>query len=248
VGVPVVKDPVQRAEYMRRYRETHKEELRILKRGQYLRRREELIEKQRAYYQAHREELIAKDKARYQARPGYKPRGKRMSKEARREMQRLACQRFRRIHPERSLAYRALTRDRISKRMKTYYAANAGELKAKSIKYHRANRDRVLLRQKEYYMTHREQAKECDLKRKYGLTLAAFRALLERQDNACASCGTKTPGKKGWAVDHDHVSGFVRGILCARCNTGIGLLGDNLQGLLRAVAYLEKQAAHSHVA
>ena len=44
--------------------------------------------------------------------------------------------------------------------------------------------------------------------------------------------------KKGAALDHDHQTGTFRGWLCGRCNTGIGMLGDNVQGIMRAMGYL----------
>jgi hypothetical protein len=40
-------------------------------------------------------------------------------------------------------------------------------------------------------------------------------------------------------IDHDHKTGQVRGLLCSGCNTGLGHLGDDIQGLKRALEYLE---------
>lgn len=44
--------------------------------------------------------------------------------------------------------------------------------------------------------------------------------------------------KQSMALDHDHVTGKFRGWICARCNVGLGLLGDNIEGLQAAIAYL----------
>jgi hypothetical protein len=47
-------------------------------------------------------------------------------------------------------------------------------------------------------------------------------------------------------LDHDHETGAFRGWLCRECNQGLGKLGDNIEGLRRALAYLERSsAAHS---
>lgn len=82
-------------------------------------------------------------------------------------------------------------------------------------------------------------AKEGHLKRKYGLTLAAFDALFNAQGRVCRCCGSSDPKYKyGWCVDHDHVTGEIRGIVCHDCNVGIGRLGDTLEGVQRAVIYL----------
>jgi hypothetical protein len=55
--------------------------------------------------------------------------------------------------------------------------------------------------------------------------------------SACECCG-EIPYK--WCLDHDHQTNEFRGWLCDKCNTGIGKLGDNLDGLHKAVIYLQK--------
>lgn len=55
----------------------------------------------------------------------------------------------------------------------------------------------------------------------------------------CEGCGA-LPGKKGMHLDHDHVTGRFRGWLCVKCNTGLGMLGDNEAGLLKLLAYLRR--------
>ena len=77
---------------------------------------------------------------------------------------------------------------------------------------------------------------------RYGLTLAGFDDLLARQGGRCGCCGTEEPEYRGWQVDHCHVTGRIRGILCSACNTGIGKLGDDEEGLLRALAYIRQPA------
>ena len=55
----------------------------------------------------------------------------------------------------------------------------------------------------------------------------------------CEICERRRPV----VCDHDHRTGAFRGWICARCNSGIGLLGDDVAGLRRAVAYLERSSA-----
>ena len=62
--------------------------------------------------------------------------------------------------------------------------------------------------------------------------------LIAEHDGCCAACG----GSDQLAVDHDHDSGLVRGILCRACNTGLGLLGDSPQRLLALIGYLQLHA------
>ena len=66
------------------------------------------------------------------------------------------------------------------------------------------------------------------------ITWDEYEALRKAQGEACKLCGKS----RQLAVDHDHATGYVRGLLCAQCNTGIGHLGDNVEGLERAIAYL----------
>lgn len=75
------------------------------------------------------------------------------------------------------------------------------------------------------------------LKRKYGITEADYDALLLAQGGVCALCG-KRPGKVRLAVDHDHTTGKVRGLLHVRCNRALGPFEFNEIVLQRAVNYL----------
>ena len=83
-----------------------------------------------------------------------------------------------------------------------------------------------------------------DLRRKYGITIDDYKSLLQAQNNLCACCQSPDPGGRSdndrFHVDHDHLTGKVRGLLCHKCNTGLGLLGDNVDGLMRAVSYLQQ--------
>jgi hypothetical protein len=57
----------------------------------------------------------------------------------------------------------------------------------------------------------------------------------------CECCGElPSMGAKRLSLDHDHVLGVFRGWLCGPCNTAIGKLGDCLEGVMRAVAYLQR--------
>lgn len=75
----------------------------------------------------------------------------------------------------------------------------------------------------------------------HGITAEDVERLLESQDGRCAICGTDKPGGKGsFHLDHDHATNKVRGLLCAKCNLGLGYFDDNRLNVLRAALYLEK--------
>lgn len=76
----------------------------------------------------------------------------------------------------------------------------------------------------------------------YGLTIDGYDAILASQGGGCAICGSKEAKTKRngrFCVDHDHNTGKVRGLLCAPCNRGIGLLQDNVDVLRSATKYLQ---------
>lgn len=83
----------------------------------------------------------------------------------------------------------------------------------------------------------RRSSRKMRLRKQYGLTEAQYEVMLAGQGGACAICRAKSADRK-LCVDHDHETGEVRGLLCGTCNRAIGLLGDNLDGLMRAVSYL----------
>jgi hypothetical protein len=81
------------------------------------------------------------------------------------------------------------------------------------------------------------------LKAKYdGMTLEDYDFMCRYQNNCCAICSCDNPGKgiKNWHIDHDHVTGAVRGLLCSRCNLMLGKANDNPYLLDAAADYLRK--------
>ena len=80
---------------------------------------------------------------------------------------------------------------------------------------------------------------------KHGLSIADYDELLEKQDGVCAICGKPETYKENQnlAVDHDHETGRVRGLLCRKCNLGIGQLQDDPSLLWKALEYLVQHGA-----
>ena len=76
------------------------------------------------------------------------------------------------------------------------------------------------------------------LKFQHGITPEQYRDLLSAQDAVCAICEQPCLSGKRLAVDHDHELGRIRGLLCGRCNTALGLLEDQEPRLLAALDYL----------
>lgn len=81
-----------------------------------------------------------------------------------------------------------------------------------------------------------KRSREKQLQRKYGMTPADLERMMAEQGGACAICGR--PLGEDIAVDHDHETGKVRGLLHRLCNSGIGMLGEDPAVLSSAIGYL----------
>jgi len=91
----------------------------------------------------------------------------------------------------------------------------------------------------------RESARNRSIKHAYGITPDDYNKLLMAQDNKCAVCGTDIQTYnmghiKHFAVDHDHTTGKIRGLLCHNCNRSIGLLKEDPEVLRKAANYIER--------
>ena len=76
------------------------------------------------------------------------------------------------------------------------------------------------------------------LKRRYGITSAEFDAMSEAQGGVCALCRRRPPQH----VDHDHLTGQVRGLLCSGCNQGLGNFRDDAAVLRLAADYVARHS------
>ena len=126
------------------------------------------------------------------------------------------------------------------------------------IAYRQKNKDKLRTYQREYNNTHKEERKARDSKRKqdnpeewqlrerttqikkrYGITIDTYDEMLEEQQGCCKICGIhERELNKRLHVDHSHITGEVRGLLCTQCNTGIGMLQDSPEIIDAAAAYL----------
>ena len=89
----------------------------------------------------------------------------------------------------------------------------------------------------------REYGRAYRLRIGFGLTVEGYDALADSQGSVCAICEEPETATRGGVlrrlnVDHDHVTGKTRGLLCSRCNTAIGLLRDDPRIVNRAHEYL----------
>lgn len=112
------------------------------------------------------------------------------------------------------------------------YQLNSEQEKQRVREYDQANKDKVATRLRDRH-----------LKRRYGLSQEDYDLILAEQNGRCAICGSEDPFDR-WGkfhVDHDHLTGYVRGLLCSNCNIGLGQFKDNPMMLKQAIQYLEER-------
>lgn len=98
---------------------------------------------------------------------------------------------------------------------------------------------------------HRERRKQLKasrhaehVQRTYGITADEYQRLYEHQGEACFICQRATGQRRKLAVDHDHDTGFVRGLLCKTCNYKVlGHLRDDTEAFARAIRYINNPPA-----
>lgn len=83
------------------------------------------------------------------------------------------------------------------------------------------------------------------LRLEFGLTVEQYEAMLAAQGGKCAICDRPQGATKyRHAVDHCHATGRIRGLLCSKCNQGLGFLGDTAERVAKALDYLLKYQRH----
>lgn len=110
--------------------------------------------------------------------------------------------------------------------------------------YYSVNRARLLAQKKAAYNP--VSKKDYDLSTKYGISLADFRQMLRDQEYKCKICLCRIyvfsrikRNNRVAVVDHCHLTGVIRGLLCHNCNRGLGLVADNYSTLARATRYVK---------
>lgn len=131
-----------------------------------------------------------------------------------------------------------------------YFGDNFGLRKEKGFSYYRSscrsciNKERLARKkrireedpEKWYRIRRHDQLKKC-----YGISLAEYEALLEKQGGKCAICGGGD-GSRAMPLDHDHTTNKNRAILCHWCNKGLGQFFDSPERLRKAADYLEEHS------
>ena len=98
------------------------------------------------------------------------------------------------------------------------------------------NRELKNSRARRWRAKNKLKVRETNLKILYKITLKDYDDMLKAQDSKCLICGFDGP----LVVDHCHKTNKIRGLLCSKCNKGIGLLKEDLNTILNAFEYIKK--------
>jgi hypothetical protein len=194
----------------------------------------------REYYQAHRDEILAERKKRWAEDPEFRASRKGYVKKWRLKnlSARLVCEAEKREKNREAIrAYHKKWREAHPDNLKRYHenCRDSGKRAA----YDASHKGRISELNKIRYRKNPHHFKNKRLKQEYGVTWEWYKAQLDMQGGCCAVCGADpTCQKKMFAVDHDHQTGQVRGIICSRCNVVLDRFDKVPDFAAKAEAYL----------
>jgi hypothetical protein len=145
--------------------------------------------------------------------------------------------------------YYEANKDRLRDQNKTYREEHKEELAQASKEHYQDNKESIREKQAEYSKTYAPRSRDLKLA-KNGWTQELYDSKFVEQEGLCAICKIPTaPLCTGGllAADHEHINPpKPRGLLCSRCNTGLGQFLDNPLLLMEAVMYLAKYGVPSY--
>jgi hypothetical protein len=159
---------------------------------------------------------------------------------------------------EQQRLYREKNKEKIASKFKEYYDKNREKrirytkewedrniehVNAYRINFRKNNREKLRAQSKEYRKTHKQEERNRSIKRFHGLSPEEYESILNSQGGVCAICQKDQWNSKGPNVDHDHLTGNIRGILCNGCNTALGLIKENSDTAIAMAEYIKKHNA-----
>lgn len=201
-----------------------------------------------AYYRANRDRLRAAAHAYYEAhKEEYALQGKLL------RLRKMAedPDRMRELARKRMAAWRARNPERARAKARELRLRNPEKARELGRKHYAANRDKRNEQTKRSRKKHKEKwdayMREYSLKKKFGITQAQFDRMLAEQNGTCALCDSTSSGKQNGrarrlAVDHNHTTRQLRGLLCTQCNAAIERLETVQDWHEKALRYLAHYA------
>lgn len=136
-------------------------------------------------------------------------------------------------------------KDKENARARAYHARNSARSNERNKKWRESNKERERDSKRCWKAANPDRTQRHRLKTKYKISVEQYELMRVAQRDLCAICGKeevyKVKGKKrALCIDHDHGTGKVRDLLCWRCNSLIGLAGEDADRLASAAKYIKK--------
>jgi hypothetical protein len=132
---------------------------------------------------------------------------------------------------------------KIAAQKKQWQKDHEPEITAYKKQYQQDNKDKIAARAKRYRQNHLAEEKHNKLMCAFGIGLEQYDKLFLAQEGRCAICGKhQTEFPRALAVDHNHETGEIRGLLCSKCNTSLVIV-ENRELLASAMRYLQSERA-----
>jgi len=123
---------------------------------------------------------------------------------------------------------------------KQYYENQKENILENKKAYYQDNKEEIKKNKRTYNKEQRKIIRDRLLKKFYGINLEQYNIMLENQKGICAICSEPPSAKKALAVDHCHITGKIRSLLCSRCNLAIGMFQEDNELMFKALEYLKK--------
>ena len=164
----------------------------------------------RSWYLKNRERVLQKAKERYRKNPE--------------------------AHAARAAIWRAKNNEKIKEQQALYRKQNRKKIRESQRRWEHANKEQVRDIARAWRKKNPEKTRQARLKYRHGIDQVVYEKLFSEQKGLCGICGR--PSKVAFAIDHDHKTGKIRGLLHRRCNSGLGFFEDNPTFLKAALCYL----------
>lgn len=135
---------------------------------------------------------------------------------------------------EKRKQYIDTNKEKIKEYNKQWHIDNKEHIK----QYRIDNQKEIKEKRKLYKSNKKEEIKRYDLKHRYNITLEQYTEFLNKQEGKCAICHNQFKSTKDTHIDHNHITKKVRGLLCFKCNRGLGYFNDNKNTLNNASKYI----------
>lgn len=138
-------------------------------------------------------------------------------------------------------AYNKKNKSKIQIKNKKRYEEKKEQLWEEHAKYYENNKDEIKEKSKKYYKNNKDAIRTRNLLKLYNCSQEQYDEMFEKQQGCCKICGThQTELNQKLSIDHCHVTGKIRGLLCKHCNHGLGKFKDNTILLQFAIDYLNQ--------